>query len=147
MALCMSVPFPNLWTFEPCLSPGLRLNTCLSSIYKSVNHMSQSDCSNCHSCYPEVARTGNEAVMLNFDRNKNWCKNDKVLMLQKRTAISLNVHKFAIVQTISVFLVLKCLYSPADKETEIKYKSTWPTWLSSVQLFHSANQNHYSKMV
>ena len=76
--------------------------------------------------------------MLNFDRNKNWCKNDKVLMLQKRTAISLNVHKFAIVQTISVFLVLKCLYSPADKETEIKYKNTLKQ-LANVAVISTAN--------
>lgn len=36
--------------------------------------------------------------------------------------ISLNVHKLATVQTVSVFPVLKCLYSPADRETEIRYK-------------------------
>ena len=38
--------------------------------------------------------------------------------------ISLNVHKLATVQTVSVFPVLKCLYSPADRETEIRYKHT-----------------------
>lgn len=38
--------------------------------------------------------------------------------------ISLNVHKLATVQTVSVFPVLKCLYFPADEETEIRYKHT-----------------------
>jgi len=42
--------------------------------------------------------------------------------MYKCAVISLNVHKLATVQTVSVFPVLKCLYSPADRETEIRYK-------------------------
>ena len=59
-------------------------------------------------------------------------------MLQKCTSISLNVHKFAIVQTISVFLALKCLYSPTDEETEIKYKNTLKQ-LANVTVISTAN--------
>ena len=72
---------PTCQHLNPASVRGLRLNTCISSIYKSINHMSQSDRSNWHSSYPcnqklqelrECSTGGeedleNETVMPNFD--------------------------------------------------------------------------------